>query len=130
MLVHTKPCSHSGKTEFVVDFALYETMLFQLEGFRQAGLQTLTFPVTNHAVVCFDSQGRINVDYDSRPLYFLNFTYICENLKPLIFVLWCLLSNARVSSVHIPIHIIIADQLMVSSVRPAVASPFLGHNRT
>ena len=42
------------------------------------------------------------MDYDSRPLYFLN--VICENLKPLICVILCFyISNARVSSVHIPI---------------------------
>ena len=46
------------------------------------------------------------MDYDSRPLYFLNFFLrIYENLKPLVCVLWCVFySNARVSSVQIPIH--------------------------
>ena len=56
------------------------------------------------------------MDYDSRPLYFLNFTY--ENLKPLICVLWCFcFSNARVSIVHISIYIIIGvnDQFFETS---------------
>ena len=36
----------ADKLSFEFDHALYETMLFYLEGIRQAGLQTLTFPVT------------------------------------------------------------------------------------
>ena len=46
------------------------------------------------------------MDYGLRPLYFLNFS-IYENLKLLICVLWYFFySNARVSGVRIPIHII------------------------
>ena len=68
------------------------------------------------------------MDYDSRPLYFLNFTYICKletvELCSLIFFI-----VMHVSVVYTYQYILLL-QLMVSSVRPAVVSPFLGHNRT
>ena len=52
------------------------------------------------------------MDYASRPLYFLNLTYILKletvDLCSLVFLVSLVLSNARVSSVHIPIDIIIA----------------------
>ena len=82
----------------------------------------------NHAVVCWYSQGGINVDYDSRPLYFLNFTYIWKletvDLCSLVFFL-----VMHVSVVYTYQYILLW-QLMVSSVRLAVVLPFLGHNRT
>ena len=54
---------------------------------------------------------------------------IYENLKPLICVLWFFLVM-HVSLEYTYQYILLLLQLMVSSVRPAVVSPFLGHNRT
>ena len=64
------------------------------------------------------------MDYDSRQLYFLKFTYV--NLKPLICVLWWFFLVMHVSVVYTYQYIILLQLMVSSSVRPAVVSPFLG----
>ena len=118
-------------TNWVFSLTLRFTRLccFSLKASDKLGCKLWLSPLQNHAVVCFESQWGINVDYyDSRPLYFLNFTYMKTWNR--LFVLSGVFYLEMHVSVMYTYQYILLLQLMVSSVRPAVVSSFLGNNRT
>ena len=118
-LVHTKPCSHSRQTEFLVWLCALRNYAVLARRLQTSWVANFDLP--HYKIMLLFPQGGINVDYDSRTLYFLNFTYIWK----LETVDLC----SHVSVVYTYQYILLL-QLMVSTVRPAVVSPFLGHNRT